>query len=165
MEGSSRAAKKACVRRVPRARARARPVHVLLFIVFEGWQLRVGERSAPDRVAKNPLRQARVPSSKKRAESNRLGLSTRPGMAPAGAIPGLVDNPSRFDSARFLLLGTRACLRGFLATRSGALRSPTRSCHPSKTMNRSTCTGLALALARGTRRTHAFLAARLLPSM
>ena len=44
MEGSSRAAKKACVRRVPRARARARPVHVLLFIVFEGWQLRVGER-------------------------------------------------------------------------------------------------------------------------
>eukprot|EP01045_Picozoa_sp_COSAG04_P058121 COSAG04_NODE_28087_length_278_cov_0.569832_1_plen_40_part_01 len=40
MEGSSRAAKKACVRRVPRARARARPVHVLLFIVFEGWQLR-----------------------------------------------------------------------------------------------------------------------------
>ena len=33
--------------------------------------------SAPDRVAKNPLRQARVPSSKKRAESNRLGLSPR----------------------------------------------------------------------------------------
>ena len=46
-----------------------------------------------------------------------------------------------------------------------SLRSPTRSCHPSKTMNRSTCTGLCLALARGTRRTHAFLAARLLPSM
>ena len=44
MEESSRAAKKACVRRVPRARAKQRPVHVLLFIVFEGWQLRVGER-------------------------------------------------------------------------------------------------------------------------
>ena len=25
-------------------RAKQRPVHVLLFIVFEGWQLRVGER-------------------------------------------------------------------------------------------------------------------------
>ena len=49
MEGSSRAAKKACVRRVPRARARARPVHVLLFIVFEGWQLRVGERREIER--------------------------------------------------------------------------------------------------------------------
>eukprot|EP01043_Picozoa_sp_COSAG02_P087335 COSAG02_NODE_24630_length_682_cov_0.753002_1_plen_69_part_10 len=48
MEGSSRAAKKACVRRVPRARARARPVHVLLFIVFEGWQLGVGERREID---------------------------------------------------------------------------------------------------------------------
>eukprot|EP01047_Picozoa_sp_COSAG01_P057992 COSAG01_NODE_6776_length_3502_cov_32.970320_1_plen_105_part_00 len=43
MEGS-RAAKKACVRRVPRARAKQRPVQVLMFIVFEGWQLRVGER-------------------------------------------------------------------------------------------------------------------------
>eukprot|EP01049_Picozoa_sp_SAG25_P003056 SAG25_NODE_167_length_13063_cov_9.799830_10_plen_92_part_00 len=49
MEGSSHAAKKACVRRVPRARARARPVHVLLFIVFEGWQLRVGERREIER--------------------------------------------------------------------------------------------------------------------
>ena len=56
MEGSSRAAKKACVRRVPRARARARPVHVLLFIVFEGWQLRVGERREIERgVARIPL--------------------------------------------------------------------------------------------------------------
>jgi hypothetical protein len=32
-------------------------------------------------------------------------------------------------------------------------------------MNRSTCTGRCLALARGTRRTHTFFAARLPPSM
>ena len=44
MEGGSRAAKKVCVRRVPRARAKQRPVQVLLFIVFEGWKLRVGEQ-------------------------------------------------------------------------------------------------------------------------
>ena len=49
MEGSSRAAKKVCVRRVPRARARARPVQVLLFLAFEGWQLRVGERREIER--------------------------------------------------------------------------------------------------------------------
>jgi hypothetical protein len=39
MEGGNRAAKKVCVRRVPRARAKQRPVQVLLFIVFEGWKL------------------------------------------------------------------------------------------------------------------------------
>ena len=44
MEGGKRAAKKVCVRRVPRARAKQRPVQVLLFIVFEGWKLRVGEQ-------------------------------------------------------------------------------------------------------------------------
>jgi hypothetical protein len=44
MEGGNRAAKKVCVRRVPRARAKQRPVQVLLFIVFEGWKLRVGEK-------------------------------------------------------------------------------------------------------------------------
>jgi hypothetical protein len=44
MEGGNRAAKKVCVRRVPRARAKQRPVQVLLFIGFEGWKLRVGEK-------------------------------------------------------------------------------------------------------------------------